>query len=260
MPSLRLGIFISYCFWLTLITIGAFAALRWLNIPSGHLIDWIIGIATSWWLLVIVTVPWNVYFEAKTVADEADHSKSLGIAVDEPQIKYVKSLSIKALILAISLHIVSAAGLFALSANGITPVGYVGSGAALLLTILRPMVRAYEYLWQRLAAIRQRIKYPREDVIELRNRMQSAEQKVKALESQLDASNPKSFAAMTQRSREDFKIRLENVAKEQNQLRDQNAREHERLARDAQLGIAKLSADSQFLDHVREIVRLIKSA
>ncbi|MFN8656658.1 MAG: hypothetical protein U0105_09985 [Candidatus Obscuribacterales bacterium] len=42
--------------------------------------------------------------------------------------------------------------------------------------------------------------------------------------------------------------------------REEGQKEHERLLREGQNAIAKLSADSQFLDHVREIVRLIKSA
>lgn len=260
MYSKQLGAFVSYCFGLTLLTILTFAALRWLNIPSGHFIDWIIGTVTLWWLLVIVTVPWNVYFEAKAVTDEAAHSTSIGIAVDAQQVKYVAKVSRNSLIVAIALHFFSAAGLFALSAAGITPVGYIGSGAALLLTVLRPTVRAYEYLWEKLLAIRHRVKYPREDVVELRNRTQMMESKVEALELQLNTSEPHSFAARMERTREELKVRLQTVTADQNDLRDENEREHQRLAYEAQNSIAKLSADSQFLDHVREIVRLIKSA
>jgi hypothetical protein len=260
MYSRQLGAFVGYCFGLTLLTILIFSALRWLNIPSGHFVDWIIGTATLWWLLVIVTVPWNVYFEARGVADEAAHSASIGINLEAKQLQYVNNVSRNALIIAIALHFASAAGLFALSAAGITPVGYIGSGAALLLTVLRPSVRAYEYLWERLLSIRHRVKYPREDVVELRNRTQTLEAQVASLERQLNPAEPHSFAANEMRTHEEIKVRLQTVATEQNRSRDENAREHERLAHEAQNGIAKLSADSQFLDHVREIVRLIKSA
>jgi hypothetical protein len=260
MYSRQLGAYVGYCFGLTLLTILIFAALRWLNIPSGHFIDWIIGTVTLWWLLVIVTVPWNVYFEARGVADEAAHSASIGIHLDAKQLKYVNDVSRNALIVAIALHIVSAAALFALSAAGVTAVGYIGSGAALLLTILRPSVRTYEYLWEKLLSIRHRVKYPREDVVELRERANTLERKVESLERELNPAEPHSFAANETRTREEIKVRLQTVAAEQNRLRDENEREHERLAHDAQNGIAKLSADSQFLDHVREIVKLIKSA
>ena len=46
-------------------------------------------------------------------------------------------------------------------------MGYVSSGAALLLTGLRPALRAYQYIATRLSMIRQQIKYPREDVCEV---------------------------------------------------------------------------------------------
>jgi hypothetical protein len=260
MYSRHLGQFISYCTGLTLVTIMIFGALRWLNIPSGHFIDWIIGTLTLWWLLVIVTVPWNVYFEAKAVSAEAAHSTSIGITVDQKQMKYVKNVERIALTVAISLHIFSALGLFALSACGISPVGYVASAAALLLTAVRPSVRAYEYLWERLVAIKHRVQYPREDVVELRNRTLVLEQKVEALEQQLDTARPASFAAAQTRSLEELKIKLNTVSSNQNRLQDENQREHERLLREGQNAIAKISSDSQFLDHVREIVRLIKSA
>ena len=44
-----------------------FAILQWLDIPAGSFIDWVIAIATFEWLLLIVTVPWNIHFEAKEV-------------------------------------------------------------------------------------------------------------------------------------------------------------------------------------------------
>ncbi len=260
MYSKQLSAFISYCFGLAMLTIMIFSALRWLNIPSGHFVDWIIGTLTIWWLLVIVTVPWNVYFEAKAVSAEAAHSASIGIAIDQKQMNYVSKLTRNALIVAILLHVFSAAGLFALSACGISPVGYVGSGAAILLTFVRPSVRAYEYLWEKLIAIKHKVKYPREDVVELRNRTQVLETKLEQLEQQLDASHPKSFAAQQTRVSEELKERLQKLAQNQNRMQDENQRDHDRLSREGQNAIAKLSADSQFLDHVREIVKLIKSA
>lgn len=66
------------------------------------------------------------------------------------------------------------------------------------------------------------------------------------------------FAAL--RSIDEMREQLQNVMTKQNRMQEENQREHERLLREGQNAIAKLSADSQFLDHVREIVRLIKSA
>lgn len=260
MYSKNLGSFVAYCFGLTLLTILIFAALQWLNIPAGHFVDWLIGILTMWWLLVIVTVPWNVHFEAKAVLAEAAQSAASKIDVDQKQLKYVSRVAGISLVIAILLHLFSALGLFALSAYGITPVGYIGSGAALLLTLLRPSVRAYQYLWERLLAIKQQVKYPREDVLELRSRTKQLESMVQHIQVELDPAQPKSFAAQQSRSLDELRERLQTVATQQHRLEDENQREHERLLREGQNAVAKLSADSKFLDHFREIVRMIKSA
>ena len=44
------------------------------------------------------------------------------------------------------------------------------------------------------------------------------------------------------------------------QLEAHNNAEHQRLARDSENAIAQLTADSQFLDNVREIIRFFKTA
>lgn len=43
-------------------------------------------------------------------------------------------------------------------------------------------------------------------------------------------------------------------------LRATNALDHDRLAHESRQAIAQLSADSQFLEQVREIIRFFKSA
>jgi hypothetical protein len=43
-------------------------------------------------------------------------------------------------------------------------------------------------------------------------------------------------------------------------LRAQNQQEHLRLSLEAKQAVAQLSEDSQFLSHVKEMIRFIKSA
>jgi hypothetical protein len=152
--------FISFSIGLVVLVLASFGVLQWLHIPAGSLIDWVIGAASFWWLLVIVTVPWNVHFQAKEVLAEAAVSVEKGTEVDEKQLKYVGNLANRSFWVAIALHVFSAVGLYTLAATGISAVGYISSGAALLLTALRPAVRTYEYLAARLAMIRQEFTYP----------------------------------------------------------------------------------------------------
>lgn len=247
--------FISSIAGIVITVLLAFSVLQWFHVPAGSFLDWVIGGASFWWLLVIVTVPWNIHFQAKQVLAEAAQSREKEIPVDERQVRYVQSLAKRSLWVALALHLFSAIGLYLLAATGISAVGYISSGAALLLTILRPAIRAYEYIYARLTMISQEWKYPREDIVELRHRFVELEQKVQVLDDQFNLEQPYSLVATQQRFGEETRRDLAKIAANLEELRATNQTEHERLSREARNAIAQLSTDGQFLDHVREIIR-----
>ncbi|MBE9052568.1 hypothetical protein IQ243_19500 [Nostocales cyanobacterium LEGE 11386] len=252
--------FISSIVGIVLVVLLGFGVLQWFQIPAGNFLDWVIGGASFWWLLVIVTVPWSVHFQAKEVLAEAAQSTEKQIPVDEKQVRYVRVLAKRSLWVAIALHLFSAIGLYTLAATGISTVGYISSGAALLLTILRPAIRAYEYLYARLRMISQEFRYPREDVMELRHRFDELDDTVKRLEQQLNPELDYSLPATQQRFTTEIRRDLARITTSLEELRATNQAEHERLARESRSAIAQLSTDGQFLDHVREIIRFFKSA
>ncbi|MEK0178800.1 MAG: hypothetical protein EAZ78_11245 [Oscillatoriales cyanobacterium] len=237
-----------------------FAILQWLHIPAGSFIDWVIAIAIFEWLLLIVTVPWNIHFEAKEVLAQATESTEKGIVVDEKQVKYVTLLVSRSLLVAIGLHLLSAIALYALAATGISAIGYLSSGAALLLTILRPAIRGYQYLAARLTMIRRQFLHPREDILELRSRFANLESTIKNLEAQLNSDDPNSWVAIQERKQEATKRDLTRLAASLQNLTATNEAEHTKLARDAESAIAQLTDDGKFLNHVREIIRFFKEA
>lgn len=252
--------YFSFGFGLVILLLLAFGSLQWLQIPTGSFLDWVIGTASFAWLLVIVTIPWNIYFEAKEVLTEASLSAEKGIPVDNKQVEYVEVVRERSLWVVLALHLFSTIGLYTLAITGISAVGYVSSGAALLLTALRPAVRTYKYFAARLAMIRQRFTYPREDIVELRSRFIKLEEAAKRLEEQLNPQYPNSLVATQQLQWEAIHNDLTRVATAQQELRVTNQAEHERLSRDARQAIAQLTTDGQFLDNVREIIRFFKTA
>ncbi|HEY9659526.1 MAG TPA: hypothetical protein V6C65_13795 [Allocoleopsis sp.] len=245
--------------WLVVLFL-IFGLLRLLQVPTGHFQDWVIGGMSFWWLLVIVTVPWNIHFQAKSVVAEAHQSIDRQIEVDEQQVAYARVIARRALWVAIGLHLVSSLGLYGLAVAGISSVGYLGSGAALLLTLLRPAIRAYEYVAERLNTIHQQITYPREDVVTLRDRVQHQEEAIQRLEDQLNPENPLSWLATQKRDQEALQRDLTHLAASLEQLRATNQAEHTRLAREAQNAVAQLAEDSVVLSQVREIIRFFKQA
>ncbi|MEG4817496.1 hypothetical protein [Microcoleus sp. K5-D4] len=237
-----------------------FAILQWLHVPAGSFIDWVIAIAIFEWLLLIVTVPWNIHFEAKEVLAQAAESTKKNIAVDREQLQYVTVLVSRSLFAAIALHLFSAIALYTLAATGISAIGYLSSGAALLLTVLRPAIRGYQYLAQRLTTIRSQFLYPREDIVELRSRFAMLESTVRDLTNQLSPDNPNSWVAVQNREREAIRRELTTVSASLQSLQATNQAEHTKLARDAESAIAQLTDDGQFLNHVREIIRFFKES
>ena len=232
---------------------------QWLHISPGNLIDWLIGIASFWWLLVIVTIPWNIYFDAREAITEAKVSREKGLEIEEQQLNYVQKVARWSLLGAIALHGISAIALYVLAATGISNVGYVSSGLTLLLTILRPAISGYQYLTARLSAIKKEIKYPREDAIELRNRVKTLETTIKNIETQLDSKNPNSLVNRQQQESQENRNQLAHLKALLEALQAKNAVEHEQLSREAQNAISQLNEDSQFLGHVKEIIRFVKT-
>lgn len=245
---------------LILLLLLIFGILQWLQLPVGNFVDWVVGATSFGWLLVVTTVPWNIYFDAKEVIQEAAISAEKGITVDQKQVTYVQMVARRSLWFSLALHLISAVSLWVLALVGISQIGYLGSTAALLLTGLRPAVRTYKYFAARISLLRQQFHYPREDVVELRSRVGQIEADVKHLKTLLDADDPSSWVAGEQRQREAIRQDLTTVAAELASLQSTNRAEHDRLSREAKQAIAQLSEDGQFLEHVREIIRFFKTA
>ena len=247
---------------LVLLLLLVFGILQWLHIPSGSFLDWVIGTASFWWLLVIVTVPWNIYFEAKAVLADAAESRRQDITVDMGQVRYAQVVAQRSLGVAIALHGLSTLALYGLAALGISPIGYISSAAALLLTGLRPAVSFYQYLAARLGEIRQAVKYPREDIVELRQRVMDGMSQVQELRYQLNLDEPHldSWATAQETHWRTLRQDLDQLAADQRNLATDNQAAHSQLARDARNAIAQVSEDGRVLENVRELIRFFKSA
>jgi hypothetical protein len=238
----------------------AFTILKWLQIPAGNIGDWLVGGAIFAWLLTIVIIPWNIHFSAREVLAEAETSKERGIPIDGRKYSYIKLLAKRSLIIAIALHLISTGVLYYLAANGITTIGYVGAIAALLLTILRPIVRSYLFWVSRIESIKQEFINPREDIVELRQRLSNLEQNMQQVQQSLNPENQLSWAFKQGEYIDELRSQTNRLMAVLEELRATNTLEHERLTRESKQLVAQITTDGQFLDHVREIIRFFKSA
>ena len=241
-------------------TILAFAVLSWAKVPVGSFTDWVSGLLAFFWLLAIVTVPWNIYFKAKAVLSNAQPTRERGLPVDDRQVAYVRKLAGLSFWVAIGLHLASAIVLYVLARTGVVRIGYIASVIALMLTVLRPSISAYDYLAARLHAIGQSWVYPREDVVELRGRVVAIEASLNSVRADLDPQRPDSLLSTERAFAQETRRQVVAAGADLEAFHASNAEDHERLAQEARSAISQLTTDGQFLDHVREILRFFKSA
>jgi hypothetical protein len=252
--------FLMRAFGLTLLVLIGFGLTRWLGVPVGRVLDWMIGIACFWWLLVITTVPWNIHFDARAVLGAAADSVSHDIAVQPAQLAYARTWARRSLVGALGLHFGSALALYWIAASGISPVGYVGAAAALLLTVLRPALRGYEYISRRLAAMHSEVRYPRDDVLALKGRVDALREELDGLADRTNPAKADSWAAALESADNQARASITQLQTRLQELNAANQAEHRQLARDIEHAVAQLTTDGQVVEHLRELVRFWKSA
>jgi hypothetical protein len=237
-----------------------YGLVRWLGGEPGQFRDWLVGLAVLWWLTLIVILPWNLYFSTRAILHDAQRSAKQGLQVVAADMRYVERWARWSLVLALSLHLVTALGLALLQYYGISGLGYWASAAALLLMAFRPAGRAYDYLAQRLNHIGREVRFPRNDVRAVEGRMDQLEQQLRQLLESCDLENSESWAGQVAAA-------LQTQATEQEQLRQQledlrrlNDDAHQQLAREAQAAASQVAEDGKVLNHVRELVRFFKEA
>ena len=254
------GKFIGSLFTVGLIVLAAYGITRWIGVDPGSIRDWVIGLFVLWWLIVVVVLPWDLYFKARTVLVDAARSRKDGITVADADVAYVARWATLSLWLAIALHLLSAGGFWLLAHFGIYQLGYYAAAAAILAMGLRPAGRAYDYLVERLGSIGREVHHPRDDVLALRERIDGMDEKLKELLLRLDAKDPASWSAQVESRLTAGAAEIERLRAEAEDARRANDDAHRQLARDAEAAAARMAEDTRVLNHVRELVRFFKEA
>ena len=216
---------------LTGLVLGTFFGLQLLHVSAGRLVDWLVGVGILWWLAAVIILPWDAHFAALDVLEQARDSRANGIVVPDDTVAFAQRVASRFKWLAIGLHLATAAALFVLAYRQAIAVGYPAAFVALALTLVRPAQRAYEHLAARLRNMAQQIRYPREDVAELRTRLQKIEEQTHNMAHALNTEREGSWAynqALTLAALRQQLDRLDGRLEEEAR---QNARAHEALGR-----------------------------
>ncbi len=177
-------------FWLAVVGVVAWLLglgdLVRASLSAGHLLDWVIGFLCFLWLLVILKAPWDIYFQAHEVAFELQRSQERRIAIAPGREEYIRRLKWRLLWLAIGAHVLSAALVAAVAYFARREVGYYFAAFYLVSTAFRPAAAGYVYLTRKLRAIGEEVRYPREDVKEMRMQVHLHEEKLRVLSEQVE--------------------------------------------------------------------------
>lgn len=248
------------CISALLAAAALFGILQWLHVPAGSALDWLVGGLSFAWLVAVTVVPWNVHFEAKGAIAEAAESDRRGLKTDPQDVAYLALLARRSLWVALALHGLSVLVLLALAIFGISGVGYLGSIVALLLTGLRPAVRLYGYVAQRVSAIRQTLRYPREDVFTLREKVDKLEGELKALMELLDFKEETSWGSGIDRQLKVLSNTTNTLRFDLQTATTEAKAERDRIEREATEAITQFGSYSDLVDRARLLVRFIKEA
>lgn len=229
-----------------------FGIVSWVGEIPGNYVDWIFGLLAFWWLLVVTIIPWNLYFQSKELLRELKISENKDIEIEEKDRTYLRKSVRFYLVLAIGLHIVSAVGFYLAAEYNITNLGNYAAIIALALTFIRPLIRLYQHILTRLRSIRQRIHFPRKDVVSL-------DKRVRQLEGQLEKTSD-----LLKKYQQDFDIKrpdsaFANYYKKIAQM-EQRLEEQDKYLKKVQFAGVSAESQDEFMSQVKGIIRFIKDA
>jgi len=177
--------------WWAMLAVGAAAALAvaWLarvsGVPLRTVLSIAAGAAALGWLIVLVALPWNLYFAARRVIAEIALSRERGIAVRAAREAEARRIARRMLWFALGGHLASAAVAGVITYYSGSTVGYYFIGSYLLSAVIRPAAAYFSHLRERIGALSRESRHPREDIVSLRERVDRLAAAVKALRDEL---------------------------------------------------------------------------
>ena len=157
----------------TIFTLLVFGSLKWFNIDVGTAAVWVSGVIFYWVISGVTILPWNVHFSADDALEGIRIAREKKMTVDEYSEQYARKVRRRSGIVAILLHLMVSLGCLMVALfTSLGTIAYLAAGAALALTFARPAIRSAEHAVRRLQDIQEEARYPRDDVHELKMRLE----------------------------------------------------------------------------------------
>jgi hypothetical protein len=171
--------------WVFLVALVATVVAAWLlvyaRVPLSTVLSLGLGAISLIWLILLLTLPWNLYFGARQVVHEIHTSREHGIEVPDAHEAEALEIAGRMRRFAVGGHLVSAALLAVITFFSGAAVGYYFAGFYLLSTFFRPAGAYFSRLRERVTTLMSEARHPREDVVALLARVENLTTEVTAL-------------------------------------------------------------------------------
>jgi hypothetical protein len=173
--------------WWAVIAVGTAASIliAWLarlaDVQLRTVVSIAVGGAALAWLVLLLAVPWNLYFAARRVLIQMAVSSARGITVPDTEQAEAGRIQRRMLWFALSGHVLTAlvTGVITYVAGG--SIGYYIAGFYLLSATIRPAAAYFSHLRERIGALSRESLHPREDVLSLREQVDVLAEQVRYL-------------------------------------------------------------------------------
>lgn len=257
--------------WWVLVLAGASVALlvawaaRVVRVPAVTLLTVAAVVVALSWLVVLVTVPWNLYFAARRAAQEMAVSRERGIAVRSAYDAEARRISGRMLRFALGGHVGTAITATAIAYICGNKTGYYVAGIFLLATMFRPASAYLFHVRERIKVFTRESAHPRDDVITLRAHMDEVRALVRQTADDLHRTQA-TLADTIQHTRNLLGTDLNRLRETQEADRARAHSRHDDLKRQIDQMVRRIEATldgisdhQELLAGLRALVRMVRS-
>lgn len=230
---------------------GAVALAYTSGAPASLLLGAAAGVLSLLWLLLLLTVPWNLYFRAHAVLAEIGVSRSKGLEVPKERDAEAARIARLMLRVAVGGHALTAALTVAVTAATGAVTGYWFAGFFLLSTVFRPAGAYFGQLRRRLGALLKDVTFPRDDVLELREEVARLRAGTRALEEKAEEQ----YRALGELRRTTDALNVSAHGRA-----DEADRKIAALAREFESTVHRLTDNQEIITGLKAFLRLLRAA
>ncbi|MFJ8113148.1 hypothetical protein [Streptomyces sp. NPDC096132] len=208
------------------------------------------GVLSLLWLMLLLTLPWNLYFRAHAVLAEIAVSREKGMEISQARDAEAKRIARTMLRAAVAGHVLTAGVVVAVTWATGEFTGYWFAAFFLLSTFFRPAGAYFGQLRRRLGTLLKEVKYPRDDVVELRSRLDHVEAGTRVLEEKAEEQ----YKALAELRRT-----VDGLALSTYERAEGTDRRIAALGREFESTVNRLTDNQEIIAGVKAFLRLLRS-